>query len=273
MEIQGSNAHPSLNVIERQPTSATQTPILFVHGANMSAWCWDENFMSFFAKKGHPTYAVSLRGHGNSGGQHQLASNSITDYVTDIQRVIDEIGVTPILIGHSLGCLVIQNYIENTPVPACVLLAPIPVHGLLPSILDLSLYNTAFYTPLNLLQLFGDVSTVVEMARKFIFSGHVSDEVVIRYCAQLQPESPKALLDSLWLGLPSKKNPFDVPMLALAADEDTFFRADHIKKTAAAYKADYLVMKNTSHAMMLDSDWRHSANAIGTWLNEVEFIS
>ncbi|MDX2425596.1 MAG: alpha/beta fold hydrolase [Cycloclasticus sp.] len=99
MEIQGSNAHPSLNVIERQPTSATQIPILFVHGANMSAWCWDENFMSFFAKMGHPTYAVSLRGHGNSGGQHQLASNSIADYVTDIQRVLDEIGVTPILIG------------------------------------------------------------------------------------------------------------------------------------------------------------------------------
>ena len=49
--------------------------------------------MSFFANLGHPTYAISLRGH------HQLANNSIADYVTDIQRVIDEIGVTPILIG------------------------------------------------------------------------------------------------------------------------------------------------------------------------------
>lgn len=62
-------------------------------------------------------------------------------------------------------------------------------------------------------------------------------------------------------------------MLALAADEDTFFRADHIEKTATAYKADYLVMTNTSHAIMLDSHWRHSANAIGAWLNEVEFMS
>ena len=84
----------------------------------------------------------------------------------------------------------------------------------------------------------------------------------------MQQGSPKALLDTLWLGLPTYKNPFDIPMLALSADEDTFFRPAHIRKTAIAYKADYINMKKTGHTMMIDVHWRKSAEAINHWLEE-----
>jgi alpha-beta hydrolase superfamily lysophospholipase len=108
----------------------------------------------------------------------------------------------------------------------------------------------------------------VDVTRKSIFSGHVDDDVVIRYCTEMQPSSPKALLDTLWLGLPDKKNPFELPMLALGADEDTFFRPEQIEKTAKAYNADYINMKNTSHAMMLDGHWHESADTIKDWLDK-----
>lgn len=268
MKIPHSSTAPALDVIESLPTHSTRPPILFIHGANMSAWCWREKFMPYFTALGHPTYAVSLRGHGQSGGQHQLASNSIADYVTDIQRVVNQLETPPILVGHSLGGLVVQKYIEHHTVPACIILASVPSQGLLPSLVDLAFYNPAFYTQLNLIQFFGTWSSAVDVARESIFSGHVSDDVVIRFCAQMQPESPRALLDSLWLGLPAKKNPFHLPMLALAADDDVFFKPEHIKATAEEYGADYINMKETSHTMMLDSHWQDSAHAMNEWLEK-----
>ncbi len=92
MNIKYSAEHPALDVIERHPKKITRKPLLFIHGANMSAWCWDEYFMPFFTNLGHPTYAINLRGHGKSGGSAMLATNSIADYVHDLQRVIDRIG-------------------------------------------------------------------------------------------------------------------------------------------------------------------------------------
>jgi len=269
MKINYSAENPSLDVIEVHPEKATQTSILFIHGANMSAWCWEEHFMSFFAALGHPCYAISLRGHGLSGGHQSLATSSIADYVNDIERVINKLPETPILIGHSLGGLIIQKYIEANTVPACVLLAPVPVGGLLAPIMELAMYNPSFYTQFNLTQLFGTWASAVDITRQSIFSGHVSDDVVIRYCTQMQPESPKALMDSLWLGLPGKNNPLNIPMLALAADDDSFFRPSHIKETAEAFNADYIKIENTSHVMMLDSEWHNTASTIQNWLAEL----
>jgi len=270
MKIDYSAANPALDVIENHPKKATRRPILFIHGANMSAWCWNEHFMSFFSCLGHPTYAVDLRGHGKSDGIASLTSNSIADYINDIQRVIDEIGEKPILIGHSLGGLIIQKYIEKNTVPACVLMATVPVDGLIPSIMDLAL-NPTFYMQMNLSELLGTWFSPVDVTRKSVFAGHVNDDVVIRYCAEMQQSSPKALIDTLWLGLPTYKNPSKLPMLALSADEDTFFRPEHIQKTAKSYNADYINIKEISHTMMLDSHWKLSATEINNWLEKQTF--
>ncbi|ORU92364.1 MAG: hydrolase [Cycloclasticus sp. symbiont of Poecilosclerida sp. N] len=265
MKIKRTAENPSLNVIERLPLKATRPPILFIHGANMSGWCWDEKFMPYFVELGHPSYAVDLRGHGRSGGQEHLSTNSIADYINDIERIIHEIGETPILVGHSLGGLVIQKYIETNKAPACILMASVPVDGLIPSIMDLFI-NPTFFIQKNLSQLFGTWFSPVDVTRKSVFSGPVDDDVVIRYCTEMQPSSPKVLLDTLWLGLPTKKNPHKLPLLYLGANEDTFFRPEQIEKTARAYHADYINMENTGHAIMLDSHWQESADAINAWL-------
>ncbi|ORU93197.1 MAG: hydrolase [Cycloclasticus sp. symbiont of Poecilosclerida sp. M] len=267
MKIKQDAHHPNLDVLERQPKRAVRRPILFIHGANMSAWCWDEHFMPYFSERKHPTYALDLRGHGKSGGQHSLSLNSIADYVDDIQRVIDQIGESPILVGHSLGGLVVQKYIEKNVVPAAVLMASVPVGGLAEPLTNLAFYNPAIYAGLNLSKLFGTWFSPVDVTRESVFSGDVSDDVVIRYCTEVQPSSPKALLDALWLGVPTEQNPFNIPMLALAADEDTFFLPDQIEETAKAYKADFINIKDTSHAMMLDSHWQTTADAIYDWLS------
>ena len=49
-----------LEVICRAPAGAARpTPLLFVHGAYTAAWCWDENFLPWFAEQGYA--AVTMR--------------------------------------------------------------------------------------------------------------------------------------------------------------------------------------------------------------------
>jgi pimeloyl-ACP methyl ester carboxylesterase len=56
-----------LEVIDKgSATEPHPVPLLFVHGGWHAAWCWDENFLGFFADRGYRSIALSLRNHGNS---------------------------------------------------------------------------------------------------------------------------------------------------------------------------------------------------------------
>ena len=128
-----------LEVICRAPAGAARpTPLLFVHGAYTAAWCWDENFLPWFAEQGYAAYAVSLSGHGASRGRAYLDSFSIADYVADVAEVADKLPSPPVLIGHSMGGMVIQKYLEKFSVPGAVLMSSVPPQGLLGSAFGLA---------------------------------------------------------------------------------------------------------------------------------------
>jgi non-heme chloroperoxidase len=68
-----------LEVFVAPAGEAHETPLLFVHGAYTAAWCWDENFLPWFAEQGYAAYAVSLSGHGPAaGGPTSTAFSPIT---------------------------------------------------------------------------------------------------------------------------------------------------------------------------------------------------
>ena len=77
-------------------------PLLFVHGGNLAARCWDEHFLDFFADKGFRAVAVSLRGHGASTLSQPLNSCSVADYVDDVRTTVDMLGSESVLIGRSM---------------------------------------------------------------------------------------------------------------------------------------------------------------------------
>ena len=101
------------------------------YSSTMETWPHgvDEHFLDFFADKGFRAVAVSLRGHGGSTLSQPLNSCSIADYVDDVRTAVDMLGDELVLIGHSMGCNVVQKYLEKHPAPAAVLMAPSTPRG------------------------------------------------------------------------------------------------------------------------------------------------
>ncbi len=263
-------AAQELEVLERMPPGeAHSTPLLFVHGAWHGAWCWNDHFLPYFAEHGYRAFAPSLRGHGGSAPRPHLRTARIADYVSDVGEVADglaaRLGRRPVLIGHSMGGLVVQKCMEEQEAPAGVLLAPVPPAGVLRTTL-----STARRHPLRFLRanatwsLLPMVGTPA-LTRESFFSPDVPDAEIERHFSRIQDESYLAFLDMLALALPRPQK-IRAPVLVLGAERDAIFTTGEVAATARAYRTQEQIFAGMAHDMMLEPGWRDVADAILAWL-------
>jgi pimeloyl-ACP methyl ester carboxylesterase len=106
--------------------------LVFVHGGYATARCWDEYFLPYFNHRGFDCHALDLSGHGDSEGRERLDSFGIDDYVEDLTQVAQALPAPAIVIGHSMGTVVVERFLEQ-PIRrgAAVLMAPVPPGGIL----------------------------------------------------------------------------------------------------------------------------------------------
>ncbi len=262
-----------LEIISKYPSgNAHSTPILFVHGAWHAAWCWDVHFLDFFTQQSFEVHALSLRGHGNSEGRNKLRWTRISDYVKDVEEVVQQLTNPPVIIGHSMGGLIVQKYLENTLSPCAVLLAPVPVAGVLATTLRMAIRHPLAFAKVNLtLSLFPLVATP-RLAREAFFSEDLEDAQMLAYTKLLQDESYLGFLDMLVFNLP-KPRKVKTPMLVLGAAQDTIFYPGEIEKTAQAYNTKAEIFADMAHDMMLEPQWQIVAERIIEWLRERELMN
>lgn len=241
-----------------------RAPLLFVHGSCHASWCWEENFLDYFASLGHSSHALSLRGHGQSEGSDSLLWASVDDYVRDVEEVAGRLQSSPVLIGHSLGGLVVQKYLEKHHAPAAILIAPSPASGMFIAGFPLFLRHPLLFTKL-LLKL--DVRVVYgtpALARQMLFSRELEEAKVERYAGRLGKESFRAALDMMFY-LPRPKR-VKSPLLVLGAANDAVVRPRAIENTGRAYHAEFKIFPNMAHDMMLEDGWEDVAGYIDGWL-------
>lgn len=257
-----------LEMISRYPSDKKKSlPILFVHGAWHAAWCWDVHFLEYFAKHGFEAHAVSLRGHGKSEGREKLRWTRISDYVEDVEKTVKQFSIPPVIIGHSMGGLVVQKYLENSSAPCAVLLASVPTAGVLATTIRIALKHPIAFAKVNFsLSLFPLVATS-GLAREAFFSEGFMDEELLTYSKLLQDESYLGFLDMLVFNLP-KPDKVKTPMLVLGAERDTIFHPNEIEKTARAYNTKAEIFTDIAHDMMLELKWQAVADRIIAWIRE-----
>ncbi|MDD3960199.1 MAG: alpha/beta hydrolase [Oscillospiraceae bacterium] len=257
-----------LEVLSQIPAEPSpKTPVLFVHGAYHGAWCWNEFFLPYFAQNGYPSYALSLQGHGSSQTDKRLNALRISDFVKDVAQVAGDMPIPPILIGHSMGGLVVQKYLEKHSAPSAVLMSSLPVGGIFRSAIRMAKnHPSAFFKSVLTMDLHHFIGST-RLARESFFSEDMDPKDVDKYFSQLQNESFPAFLDMLILNLPHPRK-INTPLLVLGAENDSVFSPKEAEKTAKAYDAQIRIMENMAHDMMLERDWRKVADHILDWLKD-----
>jgi pimeloyl-ACP methyl ester carboxylesterase len=80
--------------------------LIFLHGTGNNLKMW-KKIRLFFHKRGIPTLAVDLRGHGKSGKPKSVGDYRIRHFAKDVKAVIRKEHILhPVIIGYSLGGMV-----------------------------------------------------------------------------------------------------------------------------------------------------------------------
>lgn len=251
-------------IVSRVPRGpARQHPLLFVHGAWHGAWCWEEHFLGFFSNAGYRCHALDLRGHGDD--PRPLRRNTrIADYVADLDAAVRSLGRAPVLIGHNMGGLVVQRYLEGRRLPAAVLLASVPVSGAWGATMRIALRHPAAFLAGNATLRLRPVVGSRRLARSLLLGDVVGDEEVNRFWLRLGDEAYRAYLDTLL----RRPRPTRVltPVMVVAAAADRIFSVAEQRATARAYGTRPVVIEGAAHDLMLDPAWEDAAQSILEWL-------
>jgi pimeloyl-ACP methyl ester carboxylesterase len=256
-----------LEVLSQQPDNPRPTPILFVHGAWHGAWCWDEHFLGYFARHGYRVSALSLRGHGGSEAPKHFRLARIAEYAADVAQVASQLDPTPIIVGHSMGGLVVQKYLEAHAAPAAVLLASVPPAGVLRTTLSIASRHPLRFLAANLTWSLYPLVGTPRLTREAFFSADMPEEQVRTYFPRIQDEAYVAFLDMLVFNLP-RPTRVRTPLLVLGGERDRIFTPREVRATARAYQTTATIFPHMTHDMMLEAGWQDVADAMLAWLGQ-----
>ena len=251
-------------------TNQRKPPLLFVHGGYCDAWFWEPYFLPWFATRGYPAYALSLRGHGTSGGADSLFIAGLDDYEVDVEHVAGTLRESPVLIGHSMGAAIVERIVAKRPVRGAALLAPVPPAGLLSVATRLAASHPNYLMQMGAVDPSRLSADVLEALRPFYFSAHVPPKILAEAARHLNPESPRALFDlalRLHWALAQKDHR---PMFVLGAEGDLISSPDDVRATARHHNVDATILPGLAHLMMLEPGWESVAKALEKWIATLE---
>jgi pimeloyl-ACP methyl ester carboxylesterase len=250
----------------RSNGNSRKPPLLFVHGGYCDAWCWAPHFLPWFAERGHAAHALSLRGHGASGGHQTMFVTGLDDYAADVEHVAATLPSAPVLIGHSMGAAIVERLLATGPVRAAALLSPVPPTGLIPMAARLAAEQPEYLLQLSQFDPARLTAHVLDVLRPYYFSADVAPEILLEASRHFCAESPRALLDlslRLHWQLPERNG---VPLLVLGAEDDRIATANDIRATATHHGVEATIVPGLAHMLMLERQWVRPAREIARWL-------
>jgi hypothetical protein len=229
--------------------------IVFVHGMCHGAWCWEEYFIPFFEQLGYDCIAFDLPGHTQQGSQKAIRF-SLDDYVDALADIVDRLEDDPIIIGHSMGGMILQKYLAKGRCKKAILMSSVPPSGVLLSSLRVLINHPGALKYLFQANLLG----VFKRYPHLMFSLNTRSEY---HANKMCSESFWAYLQLL---IPFRRMEKRVPMLVMGGIEDQLISVSEFKQTAKKYGADLSLLEGGSHDLMLEMGCQKYVDAIHSWL-------
>lgn len=238
-------------------TEEDRPPLLFVHGMNHGAWCFREHWMPAAAERGWPSYAVSLRGHGRSGGHDELRRWKLRDYEHDVMQAIIALPRPPVLVGHSMGAQVVRRVLERYVAPAAVLLTP-------PGGVAGWMVAAGFARRRPRAVAAAAMLQPVVLRVDELFGPEMDAGSARAYHARMTPEAPLSQLELLVRPLPRRASS---PVLVIGAGEDRIVPVAEVVRTARIYGTRPHVFRGMGHDLMLEPRWQQPLDFLLEWLD------
>ena len=254
-----------IHVAPRIPQSPLK--LLFVHGICTGAWVWEHNFLPYFAGLGYDSYAISLRGHGKSEGRAKIRRFGLGDFADDVEWAVNRIGGPAVVIGHSLGGAVAQNFVKRGGKAAGIaLFCSVPPHGLLRAAAILFAHNPALANELHKALNHGLHAVNFDIMESCLFSHPLAPELRRLVFARMDDIAETASHQVAgWM--PFAPLPWAMPELfVIGSERDWFVPPSCVRLTAMYYGRRAVIVKNGAHAIMMDGNWRDAAEPIAAWL-------
>lgn len=248
---------------------ASRPPLLFVHGGYVNGDCWDCHFLDYFSARGYDCVALDLSGHGRSDGRDELNELGIDDYVADVARVAATLATPPVLIGHSMGGVVVQRYLERNPGAGVALLAPVPTTGLSFSSVQLVARQPDFLREASRALRRKYSADTIRVMRDVYFSPDATEEDLAPFLPMVQPESDLAISEMMAMVWNLPKRRPRIPALAIAGSKDAVFSSSLLHFSASSWNAKTVIVPRAGHMLMMDPQWQATAEPMHAWLETV----
>ena len=251
--------------------------ILFITGAFVSNAVWN-NWKTYFEEKGYTTHAPAwphkdapakvLRNRHPDAG---IASLRLNDLVKYYANIIDNLPEQPVLIGHSLGGLIVQLLLQQKRGVAGVAIHPVPPQGVMT--LKWSFYRAAT-PPLGLFTSAKKTYMMTFSQWQYAFTnGMTLQEQKDGYDDFALPESKLLLRDGLTSAAAINfKNPH-APLLFISGGADHIMPASLNFSNFKRYKdknsiTEYMEFEHSNHFVLGQPTWKNEANFIACWLEK-----
>lgn len=232
-------------------------PVLFVPGFGHGAWVFAEHWLAHTAERGFPAYAMSLRGHGDSGRGRRA---TLRAYTHDVVQVAAGLPRQAVLVGHGAGALVVARAMARYPARAGVLVAPV-LGGW--ATLGTALRRNPFGTLPAL------VGGPLLLSRRQLFSRELPAQLARSYARRLGRASALAQWQLLAHTAPEPAVG-EPPVLVLGSPDDRVVSTGALTRAARRFGRAPLLFPGMGHDMMLDARWREPIDAVVDWLAKLD---
>ncbi len=258
------------------------TPVVFVHGLWLHADSWGA-WVERFRAEGYAPVAPGWPGDAATieetrSHPERVAGHGVDDVVEHYARVIRELDVKPIVIGHSFGGLVVQRLLGDDLAAAAVAIDPASIKGvLILPISSLRVASVALLNPANKKRAIALTAKQFRYGFGNAISAAESAELHERWTI---PSPGRPLFEAAAANFsprsPAKVNTDNAvrgPLLLTAGGKDHTAPPAITKATLKQYRkspavTDYKEFPDRGHSLALDSGWHEVADFVLTWLGQ-----
>lgn len=251
-------------------------PILAIHGM-WATWRRWQNYGQFFAKKGWPFFALTLRYHFPGNETYKaLGKLSVLDYVEDVSRLIEKLKEkkhfkqNPIIFGHSMGGLISLKLAERGLASGLVLLNSAPPAGI--SLHANRHYQLAVARYLPQLIFRKPFKPSLEIASFFIMN-RIPEKDRLSLYQKMVAESGRAALEIRIGKIKADFSKINCPALVVGCENDRIVPplvAQDIYKKLSSFNpnCEFLLLPKFAHWLQIEDNWSWGAFLLLQWLKK-----